>query len=31
MYIDEHNAKECANVIFQNSNFDDPVVVFKGI
>lgn len=31
MYIDEHNAKECTNVIFQNSNFDDPVVVFKGI
>lgn len=31
MYIDEHNPKECANVIFQNSNFDDPVVVFKGI
>ncbi|MGW5953911.1 hypothetical protein [Bacillus mycoides] len=31
MYIDEHNAKECANVIFQNSNFDDSVVVFKGI
>ncbi|MES9666509.1 uridine kinase [Bacillus cereus] len=31
MYIDEHNPEECANVIFQNSNFDDPVVVFKGI
>ena len=31
MYIDEHNPKECANVVFQNSNFDDPVVVFKGI
>ncbi|MGQ7874811.1 hypothetical protein [Bacillus sp. 1A] len=31
MYIDEHNPKECANVIFQSSNFDDPVVVFKGI
>ena len=29
MYIDEHNPKECANVIFQNNNFDDPVVVFK--
>ncbi|MBW3494553.1 AAA family ATPase [Bacillus sp. FDAARGOS_1420] len=29
MYIDKHNPKECANVIFQNSNFDDPVVVFK--
>ncbi|MEC5236126.1 hypothetical protein EXW39_15435 [Bacillus mycoides] len=29
MYIDEHNPKECANIIFQNSNFDDPVVVFK--
>ncbi|MBJ8054177.1 hypothetical protein JDS87_20070 [Bacillus cereus] len=31
MYIEEHNPKECANVVFQNNNFDDPVVVFKGI
>ncbi|MBE7103973.1 hypothetical protein FT637_13220 [Bacillus cereus] len=31
MYIDEHNPKDCADVVFQNSNFDDPVVVFKGI
>ena len=31
MYIDEHNPKECADVVFQNSDFHDPVVVFKGI
>ncbi|MFD5260119.1 hypothetical protein ACFWJC_04660 [Bacillus wiedmannii] len=31
MYIDEHNPKSCANVVFQNSDFHDPVVVFKGI
>ncbi|OOQ92813.1 AAA family ATPase [Bacillus cereus] len=31
MYIDEHNPKECADVVFQNNNFDEPVVVFKGI
>ncbi|PEA21793.1 uridine kinase [Bacillus cereus] len=31
MYIDEHNPKECADVLFENSKFDDPVVVFKGI
>lgn len=31
MYIEEHNPKECANVVFQNNNFDEPVVVFKGI
>ncbi|MFU2028712.1 P-loop NTPase fold protein [Bacillus wiedmannii] len=31
MYIDEHNPKSCADVIFWNNNFDDPVVVFKEI
>ncbi|KAB2460116.1 AAA family ATPase [Bacillus sp. CH126_4D] len=31
MYLDEHNPKEYADVVFQNSNFHDPVVVFKGI
>ncbi|QWU45723.1 hypothetical protein [Bacillus sp. NP247] len=31
MYIDEHNPKECADVVFQNSKLDDPEVVFKGI
>ncbi|QIW18178.1 hypothetical protein [Bacillus thuringiensis] len=31
MYIDEHNPKSCADVVFQNSDFDNPVVVFKGI
>lgn len=31
MYIDEHNPKSCADVIFRNNNFDDPVVVFKEI
>ncbi|MGF9768343.1 hypothetical protein [Bacillus albus] len=31
MYIDEHNPKSCADVVFQNSDFHDPVVVFKGI
>ncbi|MES5939247.1 MULTISPECIES: hypothetical protein [unclassified Bacillus cereus group] len=31
MYIDEHNPKECADVVFRNNNFDDPVVVFKEI
>lgn len=31
MYIDEHNPKSFANVVFQNSDFHDPVVVFKGI
>ncbi|MED0935865.1 uridine kinase [Bacillus cereus] len=31
MYIDEHNPKECADVVFRNSDFNDPVVVFKGI
>lgn len=31
MYIDEHNPKECAVVVFRNNNFDNPVVVFKEI
>ncbi|MES5866064.1 hypothetical protein [Bacillus cereus group sp. RP32] len=31
MYIDEHNPKSCADVVFQNSDFHDSVVVFKGI
>ncbi|PFO64781.1 uridine kinase [Bacillus cereus] len=31
MYIDKHNPKECADVVFRNSDFNDPVVVFKGI
>ncbi|HGH7182522.1 hypothetical protein DXB51_11200 [Bacillus cereus] len=31
MYIDVHNPKECADVVFRNSDFEDPVVVFKGI
>ncbi|MGH1326697.1 hypothetical protein [Bacillus pretiosus] len=31
MYIDEHNPKSCADVVFHNSDFHDPVVVFKGI
>ncbi|OPA10605.1 uridine kinase [Bacillus cereus] len=29
MYIDEHNPKELADVLFENSKFDDPVVLFK--
>ncbi|EEM47288.1 hypothetical protein P4G85_17435 [Bacillus cereus] len=29
MYIDEHNLKELADVLFENSKFDDPVVLFK--
>ncbi|EOS8268698.1 TPA: hypothetical protein ACTZ3L_000252 [Bacillus cereus] len=29
MYIDEHNPKECADVVFRNSDFDDTVVVYK--
>ncbi|PHD63029.1 uridine kinase [Bacillus toyonensis] len=29
MYIDEHNPKECVDVVFENSKFDDPVVLFK--
>ncbi|PQZ52758.1 MULTISPECIES: uridine kinase [Bacillus] len=31
MYIDEHNPKECADVVFSNSDFENPEVVFKGI
>lgn len=31
MYIDVHNPKEYADVVFRNSDFHDPVVVFKGI
>ncbi|MFD6510787.1 hypothetical protein [Bacillus sp. NPDC060175] len=31
MYIDEHNPKDCADVVFQNSKLDDPEVVFKEI
>lgn len=31
VYIDEHNPKICADVIFRNNNFDDPVVVYKEI
>ncbi|MEI2316919.1 hypothetical protein [Bacillus paramobilis] len=31
MYIDEHNPKSYADVVFRNNNFDDPVVVFKEI
>ncbi|KFN02889.1 hypothetical protein D0U04_18760 [Bacillus clarus] len=29
MYIEEHNPKECADVVFCNSDFDNPVVVFN--
>ncbi|WP_265938240.1 nucleoside/nucleotide kinase family protein [Bacillus thuringiensis] len=29
LYIDEHNPKEIADVLFENSKFDDPVVLFK--
>ncbi|AOM11697.1 uridine kinase [Bacillus thuringiensis] len=29
MYIDEHNPKELADILFENSKFDDPVVLFK--
>ncbi|GAB6421309.1 uridine kinase [Bacillus luti] len=28
MYIDEHNPKECADVIFQNSDLGNPGVIF---
>ncbi|PEC85423.1 uridine kinase [Bacillus cereus] len=28
MYIDEHNPKECADVIFQNSDLGNPEVIF---
>lgn len=29
LYIHEHNLKELADVLFENSKFDDPVVLFK--
>ncbi|HDR7493806.1 TPA: hypothetical protein QCX40_004478 [Bacillus cereus] len=29
LYIDEHNPKELADVLLENSKFDDPVVLFK--
>ncbi|ALQ68658.1 uridine kinase [Bacillus thuringiensis] len=29
MYIDEHNPKECADVIFQNSDLENPEVIFQ--
>ncbi|HFU7077598.1 hypothetical protein [Bacillus sp. DU-106] len=29
LYIHEHNPKELADVLFENSKFDDPVVLFK--
>ncbi|SME49241.1 uridine kinase [Bacillus cereus] len=29
LYIDEYNPKELADVVFENSKFDDPVVLFK--
>ncbi|HDR3888700.1 TPA: hypothetical protein QCO65_003118 [Bacillus cereus] len=29
MYIEEHNPKECANVIFQNSDLENPEVIFQ--
>ncbi|PGZ06455.1 uridine kinase [Bacillus cereus] len=28
MYIEEHNPKECANVVFQNSDLENPEVIF---
>ena len=28
LYIDEHNPKECANVIFKNSDLGNPEVIF---
>ncbi|WP_433774308.1 hypothetical protein [Bacillus wiedmannii] len=28
MYIDEHNPKECADVVFQNSDLENPEVIF---
>ncbi|HDX9652868.1 TPA: hypothetical protein ROY23_003355 [Bacillus wiedmannii] len=31
MYIDEHNPKECADVVFRNSGFDGTLVVCKEI
>lgn len=29
MYIDEHNPKECADVLFQNSDLENPEVIFQ--
>ncbi|MGG0459107.1 hypothetical protein [Bacillus mycoides] len=29
MYIEEHNPKECANVVFQNSDLENPEVIFQ--
>ncbi|SCV23173.1 Protein of unknown function [Bacillus cereus] len=31
LQTNEHNPKECADVVFQNSNFEDPLVICKGI
>lgn len=28
MYIEEHNPKECADVVFQNSDLENPEVIF---
>lgn len=28
MYIDEHNPKSCADVVFQNSDLGNPEVIF---
>lgn len=28
MYIDEHNPKECADVVFRNSDLENPEVIF---
>ncbi|PEX83861.1 hypothetical protein [Bacillus cereus] len=28
MYIDEHHPKECANVVFQKSDLENPEVIF---
>ena len=29
MYIDEHNPKECADVVFQNTDLANPEVIFQ--
>lgn len=29
MYIDEHNPKECADVLFKNSDLENPGVIFR--
>ncbi|MGE6401205.1 hypothetical protein [Bacillus cereus] len=29
MYIEEHKPKECANVVFQNSDLENPEVIFQ--